>query len=151
MPSLKARAAGTLLHRFLERWDATAPTDALLASLAKEQGCDDETHALVRRRLSTLSNSATYQRIAQAEILGKELPIAFLDPSGNVVERRIDRLIKIDGGEIVVDYKSGEIDDARLERDRKQVEEYCAAIGRITGRACGGWIWYVDQDRVVAV
>jgi len=36
-------------------------------------------------------------------------------------------------------------------RDRAQVEEYCAALRRITGRSCGGWIWYVDQDHMVAV
>ena len=150
-PGLQARAAGTLLHRFLERWDGAAPSDALLATLAKEQGCDDQTHAMVRRRIAALAKSATYKRIAAAEIVGRELPIAFLDSAGNIVERRIDRLIHVDGRDVVVDYKSGEIDEARLERDRAQVEEYCGAVGRITGRACGGWIWYVDSDRVVDV
>jgi ATP-dependent helicase/nuclease subunit A len=150
-PSLKARGAGTLLHRFLERWDGAAPSDALLAALARELGCDDETHALVKRRLATLSNSATWQRIANAEIVGRELLIAFLDPAGNVVQRRIDRLIRIDGREVVVDYKSGEFDEVRLARDRRQVAQYCGAMARITGRSCGGWIWYVDSDRLVDV
>ena len=150
-PGLKARAAGTLLHRFLERWDGVAPRDAFLATLAKEHGCDDDTHALVRRRIAALSNSATYKRIAEAEVVGRELPIAFLDASGVVAQRRIDRLIRIDGRDLVVDYKSGEIDEARLARDRQQVEEYCGAVARITGRACGGWIWYVDADRLVDV
>ena len=150
-PSLKARAAGTLLHRFLERWDGIAPSDAFLATLAGEHGCDNDTHMLVKRRIATLSSSETYKRVSSAEIVGRELPIAFLDENGGLVERRIDRLIRIDGRDVVVDYKSGEIDEARLERDRKQVEEYCGAVARITGRACGGWIWYVDSDRLVDV
>ena len=106
---------------------------------------------LVKRRIATLSNSETYKRLSSAEVVGRELPIAFLDEKGGLVERRIDRLIRIDGRDVVVDYKSGEIDEARLERDRKQVEEYCGAVARITGRACGGWIWYVDSDRLVDV
>jgi ATP-dependent helicase/nuclease subunit A len=150
-PSLKARAAGTLLHRFLERWDGRAPSDALLATLAGEQGCDNDTHTLVRKRIATLGSSATYKRIATAEVVGKELPITFLDDNGRLVERRIDRLIRVEGRDVVVDYKSGEIDEARLDRDRKQVEEYCGAVARITGRACGGWIWYVDSDHLVDV
>jgi ATP-dependent helicase/nuclease subunit A len=150
-PILRGRTAGILLHRFLERWDGRAPAEPLLAALAREQGCDDETHALVRRRAAALARSETYRRIADAEIVGRELPIAFVDESGVVINRRLDRLIRIDGRDVVVDYKSGEVDDLRVARDRRQVEEYCGAVARITGQPCSGWIWYVDSDQVVAV
>src|SRR6185295_10645604 len=51
-PTLRARGAGILLHRFLERWDGAAPPDPLLALLGREHGCDDDTLSLVRRRVT---------------------------------------------------------------------------------------------------
>jgi ATP-dependent helicase/nuclease subunit A len=145
-PTRRNRAAGILLHRFLERWDGRGAPDALLAALAHEQGCDDETLALVRRRAMTVAKSDTFRRIAAAEIVGRELPIAFLDERGDVVQRRLDRLIRIGGEDVVVDYKSGEPDEARLARDRAQVEEYCRAVARATGRPCRGMLWYIDAE-----
>jgi ATP-dependent helicase/nuclease subunit A len=152
-PTLRARGAGVLLHRFLERWDGAAPAEPLLALLAREHGCDDDTLALVRRRVATLARSETFKKVAAAEVVGRELPIAFLDAAGNVVERRLDRLIRIGGEDVVVDYKSGAADDARLERDRAQVDEYCRAVARMTGRPCRGMLWYIDAeaDRAVDV
>jgi len=151
--SSRRRGAGVLLHRFLERWDGHAPSDPLLAALAREQGCDEETHALVRRRVATIARSETFRRIAAAEMAGRELPIAYVDDRGVIVERRLDRLIRIDGEDVVVDYKSGEADEERLARDRGQVGEYCRAVARITGRPCRGMLWYIDteMDRLVDV
>ena len=145
-PTKRHRGAGILLHRFLERWDGTAPPEPLLALLGREHGSDDDTLSLVRRRVTALARSETFRKIAAAEVVGRELPIAFLDPAGNVVERRLDRLIRIDGSDVVVDYKSGEADEARLERDRAQVGEYCRAVARITGRPCRGMLWYIDAE-----
>jgi ATP-dependent exoDNAse (exonuclease V) beta subunit len=72
---------------------------------------------------------------------------------GLLVERRIDRLIRESGAEVVIDYKSGRGEAARIERDRAQVARYCRAIGTITGRPCSGVIWYIDVegDETVAV
>ena len=43
---------------------------------------------LVRQRLATVSNSSVFQRIAKAETIGRELPIAFIDDSGAVADVR---------------------------------------------------------------
>ncbi len=96
--------------------------------------------ARVRQRLAVVAQSPTWQRIARAETLGRELPL--LTDSVNV----IDRLVRENGSELVIDYKSGEPTAERLEIDREQVARYCEAVSRITGRVCGGALWYIDDE-----
>ena len=57
------------------------------------------------------------------------------------------RLIREDGRDIVVDYKSG----SPKESDRAQVAAYCAAISAITGTPCSGLLWYIEEDQLVSV
>jgi len=137
---MKSRDAGILLHRVLERWDGTAPVEPLLTALASELAADAATLARVRQRLAVVAQSPTWRRIAAAETLGRELPL--LTGSVNV----IDRLIRENGRELVIDYKSGEPAPERLELDREQVARYCEAVSRITGRGCGGALWYIDDE-----
>ena len=142
----KRRSAGILLHRVLERWDGASPLAPLLTALAAEQGADGETIGLVTRRMQVVAESQTFRSIALAETLGRELPVAFLDAHGQVIEKRIDRLIRLDGHEVIIDYKSGQRSDQREQRDRDQIEQYCRAMSRISGRPCRGLLWYIDVD-----
>jgi ATP-dependent helicase/nuclease subunit A len=137
----RSRAAGIALHRLLERWDGVAPVDALVTAIAREQDVDEKT---LRARAATLRNSATFQRIAAAETLGREVPIRFL-LDGEPVERRIDRWIREGDADVVVDYKSGQPAD----RDLEQVRAYCEALSRITGRPARGLLWYIGEDRAI--
>jgi len=139
------RAAGILLHRVLERWDGRIDVEPLLQQLASEAASDPDAISRVRRRLVTIARSSMLQRIANAETIGREFPVRFVE-EGALVERRIDRLIRENGAEIVIDYKSGRRDVARDQKDQAQVARYCRAIGEITGRACSGVIWYIDAD-----
>jgi ATP-dependent helicase/nuclease subunit A len=145
------RVAGILLHRILERWDGTSPVEPLLRSLGAEAGIDDEAFTRVRQRLAVVAKSPTLARISRAETIARELPVHVTDERGAVAERRIDRLLREAGRELVIDYKSGTPDAARLAADRAQVEQYCRAIEQITGRPCGGMLWYIDleADQVV--
>jgi ATP-dependent helicase/nuclease subunit A len=142
----RLRAAGTLLHRVLELWDGRAETEPLLRQLAVEAAADAEAVTRVRKRLATIARSPFLQRLAQAETLGREVPVRFLDEHGVVVERRLDRLLREPGADLVVDYKSGTADPDRVTRDTEQVARYCAAITAISGRPCKGALWYVDLD-----
>jgi len=117
------------------------PIDPLLKSLAAEQGVDVATTTLVRKRLTTVSKSPTFQRVTNAELLGREVPL--LTPNG---ERRIDRLIREGDDDLVIDYKSGQPSEERIMIDREQVANYCAAMSAITGRPCKGLVWYIDVD-----
>jgi ATP-dependent helicase/nuclease subunit A len=139
--SSQKRGAGILLHRLLELWDGRAPIEPLLASLGVEQGVDAATIALVRKRMMKVAKSKTFLRITSAETLGRELPL--LTPNG---ERRIDRFLREDGKDLIVDYKSGQPSESRVTRDSEQVASYCQAMSAITGRACGGLLWYIDVD-----
>jgi ATP-dependent helicase/nuclease subunit A len=149
-PRAKARAAGILLHRVLERWDGRTPFGPLLDRLAAEQGADRATTTRVRQRLAVVAKSPLLQRIAAAETLGRELPIAIAGENGLVLERRIDRWLREpDGTDLVIDYKSGLPDP----QDIDQVAGYCRALTTMTGRPCEGLLWYigVEEDTVVEV
>ncbi|MDQ6800123.1 MAG: UvrD-helicase domain-containing protein [Acidobacteriota bacterium] len=145
------RAAGILLHRVLERWDGASDAAPLLDALAVEQAADQRAIDLVRRRLAIVRESSVFQRIAKAETIGREMPIAFADASGAIMQKRIDRLIREGEADTVIDYKSGKPSDTRVERDREQVSLYCRVIAKMTGRVCGGILWYIDTENDVAI
>jgi ATP-dependent exoDNAse (exonuclease V) beta subunit len=142
----RGRTAGTLLHRVLELWDGRADVESLLRQVAVEAAADNDSISRVRKRLSVIARSEFLQRIANAETLGREVPVRFTDQDGVVVERRIDRLLREAGADLVIDYKSGTPEEKRVERDREQVARYCTAISAISGRPCNGVLWYVDLD-----
>jgi len=135
------RPLGIAVHRVLERWDGVAPLDPLVTSIAREQDIDERA---LRARVVALRSSNTFQRIAAAETLGREVPIRFLQ-NGEPQERRIDRWIREHDADIVVDYKSGQ----PQERDIEQVHAYCEALAQITGRKTTGLLWYIDEDRAI--
>ncbi|HEX6159779.1 MAG TPA: UvrD-helicase domain-containing protein [Thermoanaerobaculia bacterium] len=142
----RRKSAGILLHRFLELWDPTSDPEPLLGRLAAES--DPELIAGVRQRLEVIRRSPTLTRIANAETIGRELEIHFVDENGAVIERRIDRLLRENGRDLVVDYKTGPYTPARFRGDEEQVSRYCGAISAMTERPCAGLVWYVDADVV---
>ncbi len=135
------RARGIAVHRVLERWDGIAPLEPLVAAIAREQDVDEKA---LHAHVASLRTSKVFQRIAAAETLGREVPIRFL-AEGQPVERRIDRWIREDGVDVVVDYKSGD----PVDRDREQVQAYCQALAKITGRPARGLLWYIESDRAI--
>jgi ATP-dependent exoDNAse (exonuclease V) beta subunit len=85
--------------------------------------------------------------LPDAKTVGRELPVYYRNDEGVLVEGRIDRLMYDGTKHIVVDYKSGRPDPARLAGDQTQVERYCAAIRAATGGECTGLLWYIDAER----
>jgi ATP-dependent helicase/nuclease subunit A len=139
---VRNREAGILLHRVLELWDGVAPIESVVTAAANEMGASSETITRVRARLGKIAESPTMQRIARSETIARELPIR-----ADGVTLRIDRLIRENGREIVIDYKSG---TAKAD-DQLQVRRYCEAVAKLTGRSCSGLIWYLDEDALVEV
>lgn len=144
------RAAGVLMHRLLERWDFVSSPEPLLRNLINESAVSDDVAARVRKRISVVQQSPVFRRIAAAELISREMTLHLLE-EGRVVEKRIDRLVRIDGRELVVDYKSGRPSPDRLESDRAQVLTYLRAIARMTGKPCTGLLWYIAADRDTAI
>jgi len=145
------RSAGILLHRILERWDGKSELWPLIEALAGECAADGDAIEKVKRRMATVERSAMFQRMARCETTGREMPIAFVDESGAIVEKRLDRVIREGVIDTVIDYKSGEPTPERLERDRQQVALYCRAYERLSGRPCRGALWYIDDTNDVTV
>jgi ATP-dependent helicase/nuclease subunit A len=143
---VRGRTSGIVLHRFLELWDGVSDPEPLLRNVANETGADARAIETVRSRLSTLRRSSNFERIIGGETIARELSVRFIDENGNAVERRIDRVLRENEREVVVDYKSGSPDAERLERDRDQVARYCRAVQQITARPCAGLLWYIDAD-----
>lgn len=139
--------AGILLHRVLERWDGVSDIAALLPMLADEQAADAEVMKRVERRLAVIAKSPMLTRIANAETIGRELPISILDEQGAVVSKRIDRVIREANIDIVIDYKSG----TPQPEHREQITHYCAAMERLTGRPHRGVLWYIDEEHDAAI
>jgi len=146
----RSKAAGILLHRVLELWDGTSDAEPLLRQLAAEAAADADAVTRVRRRLATIARSETLQQILRAATVGRELPIRFVE-DGVLVERRIDRLLREDGRDLVLDYKSGAPDPARVAKDREQVRKYAEVVSAMTGRPCDARLWYVDLETDVLV
>jgi len=144
IPVRRDRGPGILLHRVLELSDGDPL--ATLDAAAAELGASAEAVAQVKKRLRAITSSETFRRIARAETLGRELPLR-IEENGAITDRRIDRLIREKGREIVIDYKSG----APSAEHELQVRRYCEAIARVTGRPCEGLIWYIDIDSDRAV
>jgi ATP-dependent exoDNAse (exonuclease V) beta subunit len=113
----------------------------LVDLLAAESGVDRAAAGKVQQRLAIVAKSPTFQRIAAAETLGRELPIA-ISENGRLLERRVDRWLREPGADLVVDYKSGD----PAEKDVEQVTQYCRALEKMTGRPCRGLLWYIDVD-----
>ncbi|MGZ4778954.1 MAG: UvrD-helicase domain-containing protein, partial [Thermoanaerobaculia bacterium] len=146
----RGRAGGLLLQRFLEQWDGAGDGDDLLQMLAHEAASAEETVAAVRRRIRTIRDSPVMKRILAAETIGREMAIRIAE-DGELLERRIDRLIRENGRDVIIDYKSGKPDAARVERDRAQVQQYCRAITAMTGRDCSAMLWYIDLESDVLI
>ena len=144
------KATGILLHRVLELWDGRADVEPLLTRLAVEAAADADAVLRVRRRLATVARSEAMLRIARAETVGREVPIRFRE-NGALVERRIDRLLRENGAEVVIDYKSGKAEELRAAKDREQVARYCRAVSDMTGRPCKGLLWYIDVENDLLV
>ena len=143
--AIRNRTTGILLHRILERWDGRSDVEPLLQRFGAEAAADPDTLARVRRRLATVARSPMQQRIARAETIGREFPVRFVE-DGTLIERRIDRILRENGTDTVIDYKSGVPEASRVAKDRLQVARYCRAISAITGRPCAGVLWYVDVE-----
>jgi ATP-dependent helicase/nuclease subunit A len=148
--SSRSRTIGLMLHRVLELWDGSVDPEPLLREAALEAGATAQLIAQARRRLVTLGRSPLLRRIREAETIGREWPVRYVE-NGVMIEKRIDRLIRENGLEVVIDYKSGSVSPERIGKDREQVSRYCDAIIALTGRPCEGVLWYLDEDRVVDV
>lgn len=69
------------------------------------------------------------------------------DKTGEVCERRPDRVMTKDGQTVVVDFKFGQ----QRDEHRLQVAEYIQLLRQMGSCSVSGYLWYVYEQRVVEV
>jgi ATP-dependent helicase/nuclease subunit A len=159
-----ARLAGLAVHAALETWDRR-DDDALLESaraavrrLAADTPDPETAHgegagaaaaeAAVADILRPFLRSPLRARLAQIEILGRELPILHRDASGRTWTGACDLLFR-DGDRLVVaDYKTDTVDGASASAAaatyRAQIDIYREAVrAAFAGREVRGEVWFL--------
>ena len=145
--SFLGAALGRLCHKVLENWtyrrdfnrDASRVLKSAVSSAwmkiahdcpkVEERCVLEEANAILGGFLS----SPAARALAEAEILGREIPFVF-GAKGQVMRGTIDLLCRLDGGIRVVDYKTDSIKPADLLKKSKsyepQMKMYAEAVSR---------------------
>jgi ATP-dependent exoDNAse (exonuclease V) beta subunit len=145
LPTPSGRRFGTLVHAVL----AAAPLENKLddlADLAEVEGrvlgaSSDEIAAaeIIAREVLRHPLLRDAAAAASRRRCRRETPVTFGCPDGSLIEGVVDLAYEHDGRWIVVDFKTDvEIGDEGLERYRRQVGFYAAAIERATGKPATG-------------
>jgi ATP-dependent helicase/nuclease subunit A len=109
---------GVIAHRILERWDFTSPPDALLEQIASSldtvlPAADEDVRSKVEDSLmetfTTFGASASYARLRNADILGREVPFLIPWNGDQLMEGVIDVIYRLDGKMWIADYKTDRV------------------------------------------
>jgi ATP-dependent helicase/nuclease subunit A len=136
-----ARAAGSAMHRLLEHADFRRPESMRRGA---ERAAGEEAAALDLSAANVLSEltiildgflaSRLPRRLAEAEILGREVPVLFRDEAGSVVTGYADLVYRLGGRIHVADYKTDEeASREHAEVYRGQLVDYGEAVRRALG------------------
>ena len=137
---------GQVCHKVLALWDwrgRADPAQAVAAACRSLGAAGPEAGwAAVRAEsesvLRVFLGSAAARELAEAEVLGRELPFVYGE-AGCVVRGTIDLVYRKDGRVVVADFKSEAAAprdlDALREKYRRQGECYRAAVARAWGLA----------------
>ncbi len=143
-PTPSGRRFGTLVHLLLSTaaLGDTKDVAELAAVEARLLGApSDEAAAAAALAVGVLGH-AVLRDAAAAHDLGRclrEAPVTFHCSDGSLIEGVVDLAFEREGRWVVVDFKTDvEIDDEGLERYRRQVGFYAAAIARATGKPAEG-------------
>jgi ATP-dependent helicase/nuclease subunit A len=131
-----ARAAGIAVHRLLESCPYTAlsglmkPLGRESLRAARELGVDpDAVRAETAAVLGGFLDSPLAAHLSAVEVLGKELPMLYREPSGVVVFGYLDLLYRWEGRVVVADYKTEPfLGPEQAEVYRSQLTAYATAV-----------------------
>ena len=141
-PDYEAIWLGTGLHYALEMMEDFLPEEipAALDALRNRYGVllGEEGVASVAHRLEVLMECEAFLTLTKGARISREQPLA---RRGRI--RQIDLLLDWSDRRVVVDYKSSK---KFAEKHRKQVEEYCAMLESIDGKATEGVLLYLTEE-----
>jgi ATP-dependent exoDNAse (exonuclease V) beta subunit len=135
---------GALVHAVL----ALTPLDAdegLVADLARQQArlldASDAEHAAACALVTDAFAHPLLQRARTAATAGRlrrEAPVAYIRPSGVLVEGVVDLAFEDEAGWTVVDFKTDADLGDQLDTYLRQVQLYAAAVAKATSRPASG-------------
>ena len=133
---------GTLVHALLADVPLSGCDDRLITSLADVHGRilaagPDEVTAAAETVRRVLSHSVMLAA-ARAELCYRETPITWRLATGAIVEGIADMAYVTDEGVVVVDFKTDRELDGAVDRYRRQVQMYAAAVGAALNRPSRG-------------
>ncbi|MBI5202154.1 MAG: UvrD-helicase domain-containing protein [Elusimicrobia bacterium] len=147
-PESAPRLLGVVCHRVLERWDYRADGDFAAAARREaerlvREGARADAALLASESAGILKGfleSDAASGLAQAEILGREVPFLYAD-GGQVIRGSIDLLYREGKRLWVADYKTERTGareaEALAKRHAAQSKVYREAVRRALGEACG--------------
>ena len=140
---------GNILHNLFSQIRTTADIDGVLRQLEFEGVLYDEQISAPRLRTmlhSRLSNEQVADWFSDRWTLFNECTILALDPqSGQLVERRPDRVMTDGKRMIVVDFKFGKPQQTHHD----QVREYAELLTSMGYANVEGYLWYVYSNKIV--
>ncbi|HUW61655.1 MAG TPA: UvrD-helicase domain-containing protein [Candidatus Bathyarchaeia archaeon] len=138
---------GTLVHRMFERWDFSSdpPIDAVLADECPDPVRRSVFESALRDIAAKFKKSQLAPRFASCPIQ-REVPF-YLDLGGTLVHGVIDAVLE--GGAVVLDYKTGHPGGTMADRYEFQLRLYAAAVERLLDRTPRqGILYYADHGEV---
>ena len=135
-------AFGALVHAVLARvaFDAEpSSVDAVAHTQARLLGAPPDDERAAVEAVSRVLASPWIRRAASAPVCRREVPVTLSDGERGIIEGVADLVFEEAGQSIVVEFKTDvEIGRLGLERYRRQVAFYVAAVTRTTGRSVSG-------------
>ncbi len=132
---------GTLVHALLADVPLASANDDLVVRLAEAHGrvlgADDEeiaaAHVAVRQVIAHPTLRAA-ETAARDGLCYRETPVSWRLDDGRIVEGNVDLAFAANGEIVVVDFKTDRELDGAIDRYRRQVQLYAAAIGAALGK-----------------
>ena len=148
-PRPGGRRFGTLVHAVL----ASAPLDAggrsigdFAASAGRALGATPDEVAAAADRVRAALADSLFERARRAAADGRcrrEVPIAWRDDDGVLLEGVIDLAFEESEAWVVVDFKTDDVAEGNAALYRRQLALYGSAISRATGRPVQGVLVYL--------
>lgn len=155
-----AAVIGDVCHLALEHWDFKAggnlqeAVNAACRELWREgvEFNQDKANAAAVKILEGFFKSPAVRALAQAEILGREVPFVLARP-GQVVRGAMDILFREKGKIWVADYKTDDVppggEEVHAALYRVQGEAYVEAVQKSLGEQCGFQLIFLRTGKIV--
>jgi CRISPR/Cas system-associated exonuclease Cas4 (RecB family) len=144
------RRKGVILHELLSSIRTIDDVDNVLRSYVFDGKIDEELVSVseIRDMLNRgMNNEIVRDWFSGRWQLFNECSIITSDTSGELFERRPDRVMTDGNQVVVVDFKFGH----QREKHFTQVAQYMSLLSRMGYTDISGYLWYVAEDKIIEI